>query len=49
MTEEQQAAFDWSADTSGDRTFPMAVTVLRSGWRVGADVLVKPKITHTTG
>jgi hypothetical protein len=42
--ENQQAGFDWSADTLCDRTFPLMVTVLRSGWKHGSDVLVKPKL-----
>jgi hypothetical protein len=46
--EDQQAAFDWSAYTRGDRTFPLQVTVLRSGWKCGSEVLVKPKLTRAS-
>ena len=46
VAEDQQAAFDWSADTRGDRTFPLQATVLRSGWKRGSEVWVKPKLTR---
>ena len=48
VAEDQQSAFDWSADTRGDRTFPLQVTVLRSGWKCGSEVLVKPKLTRAS-
>lgn len=46
VADDQQAAFDWSADTRDDRAFPLQVTVLRSGWKCGSEVLVKPKLTR---
>ena len=48
VIEDQQAAFDWSADTLADRTFPLRVKILRSGWKCGSELLVKPKITRVT-
>jgi hypothetical protein len=48
VAEDQQTAFDWSADTRSDRTFPLQATVLRSGWKRGSEVLVKPKITRAS-
>ncbi len=47
VQEHQQPAFDWSADAAEERVFPMAVIVLRCGWKCGPDVLVKPKLTRT--
>ena len=48
VQEHQQQAFDWSADATEERAFPMAVTVLRCGWKCGPDVLVKPKLTRSS-
>lgn len=46
VTEDQQAGFDWSTDSLSDRTFPLQMTVLRSGWKCGSDVLIKPKLAN---
>jgi hypothetical protein len=43
VTQEQVKDFDWSADCSGELTFPAQVEILRSGWRAGDTVLVLPK------
>ncbi len=48
VAEDQQAAFDWSADTGNDRTFPLEATVLRSGWKRGSEVLVKPRLIRAS-
>ena len=42
ITENQRVAFDWSSDHSGELTFPVGATILRSGWKAGSEVLVKP-------
>jgi hypothetical protein len=48
VTEDQQAAFAWSADSPDDRCFPLRARILKSGWSCGSGVLVKPQITRIT-
>jgi hypothetical protein len=43
---QQEDAFDWSADTRRERAFPLQARVLRSGWKRGSEVLVKPKLSR---
>jgi hypothetical protein len=44
VTEDQRMDFDWSADFSGERHFPVQVEVIRSGWKAGETVLVPPRV-----
>jgi hypothetical protein len=43
VTHEQVKDFDWSADCSGELSFPAQVEILRSGWKAGNDVFVLPR------
>jgi hypothetical protein len=44
VTHEQLKDFDWSAELSGELSFPAQVEVLRSGWKARDDVFVLPKV-----
>jgi len=44
VTHEQIKDFDWSADPSGEISFPAEVEILRSGWKAGDEVFVLPAV-----
>jgi hypothetical protein len=44
VTQEQFKDFDWSADPSGEISFPAEVEVQRSGWMAGDEVFVLPRV-----
>lgn len=44
VLEEEFENFDWSADRTPARTFPILAEVIRSGWKAGESAFVLPKV-----